>query len=527
MVRGRWLAIGAVFGGLGLALTVVVLARGGAPGVLHVVLTPLVGWSYGAAGLIACLQPRWRRVGALMIAVGLAWFVHLLDWTHVPALETAGAPFRNAYAAVAAHLLLAFPTGRLGSWRLRALAAAGYLVAVGLPPAGTGYDVQSAAGLLLACVVAAVLARRAWRAPAIVWHAGIAAFVALVANMLTGWLALWVAFSAALAAVPLGFLVSLAGVRLRRAALVVRLGRIDGPAQLRDALADALGDRSLTLAFWVPERQDYVDEQGRPAPVPATATLVERDGHRVGALVHDPRSRDEPELVEAVTAVAALALDRARLQAELRARIAELHASRARLVEATAAERRRIERNLHDGAQQRLVSVAFSLGLAQSRLTNDQPGAGAALAEARTGLATALAELRRLSQGIHPGVLVERGLRAAVAELTWNAPAPVAVDWDAPDRLPDDIETAAYYVIAEALANTAKHARAGSVRVGVKARDGLVRIEIADDGAGGADPAAGAGLRGLGDRVAALGGDLTVDSPAGEGTTVRMEVPCG
>jgi hypothetical protein len=190
-----------------------VLGRGGGLSVLHVVLTPVVGWSFGLAGLVACLRPRWRRVGALMVAVGLAWFVHLLDWTHVPALEAAAAPLRNAYAAVFAHLLLAFPTGRLGSKATRALAAAGYVDAVGLHLVATTtgatiwYDVEAAAGVVLAAIVMAVLVRRtlknAPRPATVVWCAALVACAALVGNLASAWLApdltlaLWVVFSAA------------------------------------------------------------------------------------------------------------------------------------------------------------------------------------------------------------------------------------------------------------------------------------------------------------------------------------------
>jgi signal transduction histidine kinase len=421
-VRRTWLASEVGFTVVGVALTVVVLARGGGVSVLHVLLSPLVGWSFGVAGVIAYTQERWRRVGILMLAVGFAWFVHLVDWTHVPVLVSASAPLRYAYAAVFAHLLLAFPTGHLGSRWLRALVTLGYLDAVGVrlvasvlggsARVATPYDAEAVVGIVLACLVMAVLGRRAWsagrsgmaRLPPAVGYAAVIAFAALVANVLSGWFAprlalpLWVAFSAAFAAVPFGFLASLLGVRLRRAGvtgrmvrLLMRLRRLADTRQSRDVLADVLRDPYLDLAFWVPDRGGYVDDRGGPVVLPGpegprVATLVERDGRRIGALVHGVGPRHDPELIDGVAAAAGLALDHARLDAELRARLAELQASRARLVETAAAERRRIERNLHDGAQQRLVSVAFALGLAQSRLSADPTGAGAALVEARAGL---------------------------------------------------------------------------------------------------------------------------------------------
>ena len=319
-----------MFAVLGASLTTVVVARGGGLAVLHVALTPLPGWSFGVAGLLACLQQRWRRVAVLLLAVGLAWFVHLLDWTHVPVLVAVCAPLRNAYTAAFAHLLLAFPSGRLRSRWTRALIAAGYLDAVGLQliatglggsssatswargdpsPAAAWYNLEATIGMALACLVMVVLARRAWlanqRPPAAVWAAAVIAFAALQVNLIAAWfaprlvLASWVLFSAAFAAVPLSFLASLLGLRLRRAGvagLIVRLGRVGDVAGLRDALADALRDSSLELAFWVPAKRGYVDAHGRTLALPEqddrrVAKLVERDGRRIGALIHDTAAR--------------------------------------------------------------------------------------------------------------------------------------------------------------------------------------------------------------------------------------------
>jgi len=214
-----------------------------------------------------------------------------------------------------------------------------------------------------------------------------------------------------------------------------------------------------------------------------------------------------------------------RLNAELHARLEELAASRARIVAAGDVERRRLERNLHDGAQQRLVTLALSLRLALAKLDSDPAAARAVLADAGEELALALAELRELARGLHPAVLTDHGLRAAVEMLAGRAPVPVEIA-DIPDeRLPEPVEAAAYYLIAEALTNVAKYARASAVRVRVAASDAGVSVEVSDDGVGGADPAAGSGLRGLADRVEALGGSLDVVSPAGAGTSLRAEIP--
>ena len=213
-----------------------------------------------------------------------------------------------------------------------------------------------------------------------------------------------------------------------------------------------------------------------------------------------------------------------RLNTELHARLEELAASRARIVTAADAARRRLERNLHDGAQQRLVTLSLSLRLALSKLDSDPAAARAALADTSDELALALDELRELARGLHPAVLSDRGLGAAVETLAARAPVAVEIA-DIPDeRLPEPVEAAAYYLIAEALTNVTKYARASSVRIRVSASDAIV-VEVTDDGVGGADPAAGSGLSGLADRVEALGGSLEVVSPAGGGTTLRAEIP--
>jgi signal transduction histidine kinase len=213
------------------------------------------------------------------------------------------------------------------------------------------------------------------------------------------------------------------------------------------------------------------------------------------------------------------------LHRELEVRLEELRASRARILEAEDAARRRIERNLHDGAQQRLVSVSMALGLAESRLALEPQRARSVLHEARESLSTALEELREISQGIHPAILTERGLATAIRELAYRAPMTNDLDV-AEDRLPELVEAAAYYVVAESLANIGKHASASRVHVTVARANGTARVLIADDGVGGADPVNGSGLRGLTDRVEALGGTFSVDSPPGRGTRIEVEIPC-
>jgi signal transduction histidine kinase len=221
-----------------------------------------------------------------------------------------------------------------------------------------------------------------------------------------------------------------------------------------------------------------------------------------------------------------MALENERLQAELRARLGQLQASRARLVDATESERRRIERDLHDGTQQRLVSLAMSLGLLDTKLPGDPEAAKPIAQEARQALAVALEELRELSHGIHPAVLSERGLAAAFEDLADRGALPAYVEVSIDERPNAGVEAAAYFVVSEALTNAIKHSHAREVRISAsRERDKLI-VEVTDDGIGGAAPAGGSGLRGLTDRVEALGGELVVSSPPGRGTTLRAELPC-
>jgi signal transduction histidine kinase len=228
--------------------------------------------------------------------------------------------------------------------------------------------------------------------------------------------------------------------------------------------------------------------------------------------------------VRAAGGAAALALENQRLAAELRARIEELRASRARIVEAGDTERRRLERDLHDGAQARLVALAMKLRLARRR-AEGAPEVAALLDESSADLQESLDELRELARGIHPAVLTDRGLGAALRSLADRAPLPVELASEPPEDLPPPVATAIYFVVAEALTNVAKYAQAGEATVSVQRVADRVVVEVADDGRGGARLDAGSGLRGLGDRVAALDGRLELDSPPGAGTRLRVEIP--
>jgi signal transduction histidine kinase len=545
------------------------------PGGAEIAVALLVGWSFVGSGLLAWERRPDNPVGRVMVATGFAWFAHELLWASGALLWTLGQLFEPTYLLGVGFLIVTFPDGRFHTLAERALLGTalvnvtvlqvawlllGYgdtpdcecpanLLRVADAPAASEaiVHVQQGLGAAIAVWTIVVVARR-WRgaspssrlAIAPVLTTGAIAFALLIPWVLNDALgeplADWpdVALQLALAAVPVAFLAGLLRLRLARAAvadLVVELGGEVAPGALRTALARALRDPTLTVAYWLEDRGRYVDAGGLPVTLPdgpeRAVTVVEREGRRIAALVHDPALADQPELVESAGAAAGLALENERLQAELRARLEELRASRARIVEAAEDERRRIERDLHDGTQQRLVSIAMTLGLADSRLGADAPAVRPLLAQARSALADALGELRALSQGIHPGILTERGLGAALEELVYGARLPLELDVGLPERLPERVEAAAYYVVSEALANVAKHADAGAVQVSVRRADGRAVVEVADDGVGGADGARGTGLRGLADRVDALGGRLRVESPPGRGTVVRAEIPCG
>jgi signal transduction histidine kinase len=255
-------------------------------------------------------------------------------------------------------------------------------------------------------------------------------------------------------------------------------------------------------------------------------TLVEQNGEQVAALVYDATLGEEPELVEAVSAAAGIALENGRLEAELRARLQELHGSRTRVVEAQQDERRRLERDLHDGAQQRLVALALELGMLAEQVDSD-PNTQSRLKRARSELAQSLNELRDIAHGLHPAVVSGHGLAVALESLVAVTPLEVRLKTDGLPRFPEPLEVAAYYVVSESLTNAAKHSQASRVSVDVGVTNDILIAEIVDDGIGGVDSERGTGLRGLADRVEALNGRLRIWSAPGHGTRVRAEIPCG
>ena len=539
------------------------------------VLTLVLGLSLLGSGLVSWQARPENRLGRVMVLTAFGFFASQLTEATPAWMYTIGTAVQYLWLIGFLYLLLTFPSGRLAGrldrWLMGAIVALLSLPLLAMLDGNKAglrcpecpdnllqivhnnrealnlLNLQRLVGSILLVVIVAMVIRRWGRASSARRHAvapvlvaGCATFLALA---VTATLDLFGdplnalpsnVFFYLSATVPIAVMFVLLQRRLARggvAGLVVELGMPGAHADLREALARTLGDPSLELAFWFPAEHCYVDGEGTPVRLPEgdgsrRATLVERDGQPIAALLHDPFLDDNAELVQSVCAAASLALENERLQAELRARLVDLQASRARLVGATDAERRRIERDLHDGTQQRLVSIAMSLGLLESKLPAQEGEARPLLRETRRALTLALEELRELTHGINPPLLVERGLAAALDELCRRAALPTHVRLDLARRLPDEAESAAYFVASEALTNAAKHSHAREVRVVAVYAAGTLTVEVADDGIGGAGAAGGSGLRGLADRVEALGGSFTVSSPPGRGTTLHAEIPC-
>jgi signal transduction histidine kinase len=297
---------------------------------------------------------------------------------------------------------------------------------------------------------------------------------------------------------------------------------------VRDSLAAGLGDDSLTIVYWLPEREIFVDDEGHEVQIAAATasgrvwTPVEHDGKLIAAIIHRPDLANT-DIVQTAGTAAVLQLENERLRADLRARLDELRDSRARIVEVSDAERRRLERNLHDGAQQQLVALALQLRLARNKTTDEE--SAKLIDGALEQLDQALSELRELARGIHPAILSDRGLGAAVKALAERQPLPTEVEFSVERELEPSVEATAYFVIAEGLTNIGKYAEAELASVNVRERDGALEVEVSDDGCGGADASKGSGLRGLEERLRALDGTLAVESKPGKGTHLVARIP--
>ena len=543
---------------------------------LFAALTILAGVSFVVAGLVAWRGRPERLTGALMIGIGFALFAGTLVAANRSLPFTVGLALSPVAAAALAHLVLAFPDGRLHSGLERFLVAAAYVNAIavqivmlmfmGIEHVGgcpcprnllfvrDDMGVHSAlmnahrlGGIAIAAGVASVLVRR-WQSASPLLRRALAPILvtggvttALLAAMLIADQAsagittsLQSAERVALATVPLAYLFGLFQTRLARVGiseLVVELG--NSPEQGRASRrARPRPERPVARARLLdarPPRSTWTSTGSTSDVVPTATravTILERRGQKVAALVHDVALGEDPALLDAVSSAAGLALDNERLLAELRAQLAETRDSRARIVDAADTERRRLERNLHDGAQQRLVTLALHLRMAQESLRDDPAAAEAMLDGVGEDLKLALEELRELARGLHPAILTDRGLAPALQSIATRAPFKVEINGVPPERLPAAIEAAIYYVVAESLTNAAKHAAASEARVELSTTDDTVTVEIRDNGRGGANLADGSGIRGLADRVEALGGRFELQSPVGAGTVVKASCHC-
>lgn len=463
----------------------------------------LVLISGGAA--VAAKGARAWRVGLLLSLAGGTWFLgNLAGWALL------------AHRGPLTHALLAYPRGRVPRL-LVPLVAASYVDGL-VEPLGRSDAVTA---VLAGAVLASAAARwtrargpeRRGVAVALAAAAGVAAVLAAGSTLGLAGEAPGVAFQRAYAlAVATAAVLLAGGLVLGRwteavlTGLVVDLGRRP-ELPLQQRLADTLGDPSLVVGYRLPDGR-LVDEAGRAVVERAGASTTTVEG--AGILVHDSGAAGDDALVESVAAAARMALANAALEAEVHSQIAELERSRRRLVEAADEQRRELERELRRGTQARLEHVAGLVAGVDAELERE--------------VEATLAELRELARGLHPTVLAEGGLDAALRELARRSPVPVSVRGTA-GRLPAPVEAAAYFVCSEALANVAKHARASAAVIDVACASGRLEIRVADDGVGGAKPAGGSGLRGLSDRVEALGGSLRVVSVPAGGTTVWLSIP--
>jgi signal transduction histidine kinase len=524
-----------------------------------------VAWSFAGAGVIALSRPAFRRVGVLMVVMSGVWFLSYLQLDASKLAWTVGWLLGPVCLALVAQLVLSYPAGRVWSAPARVVVGAAYMATVGVQLLSAFFQADgrnllfvaadqnlagivgrwgSAFGTVVTIALAVLVVDRLIRlravarrvalpllAGAVVYASVLAARLGASASGHTG-LSDWPQPVDQLGTllIPWGFFAGLLWTRLRRtgaSTLVVEL-REGGAETLRQRLARALGDPTLEIAYWLEGTSGYVDEAGRPFELPHAAgravTQVLAGGAPVAVLVHDPILLDEPDLIAAVRATAGLVLENERLAAEVRVQLVEVRASRVRIVVAADEARRRLERDLHDGAQQRLVGLSLKLRLAQ---TGADPATAAVLEKAQDEVEQALGELREFARGVHPSVLREDGLDAAVEVLARRAPLPVEVRGSVGMRLPEAVELAAYFFISEALTNIGKHARASYATLELSHRDRLLVIAVVDDGIGGADYRKGSGLAGLADRLAALDGTVSMERPAQHGTRLVASIPCG
>ncbi|TCC53746.1 hypothetical protein E0H75_08715 [Kribbella capetownensis] len=564
---GPWALWATVLAGFGTLVVSVVLAMAGdelvRPG-LQALLFNWITIPYLISGTLAWWRRPDSRLGPLMIATAFVMALTALQWSSVPALHSFGHLLDMVPSAMFLHVFLAYPTGRLETRPRQVVVIAAYVNVVVLQLAKIllGGNPDS----LLAITSEPVLAARIEQVQLITMSVllltgtvllfvrrpsaagtrrrpvtllvdtfglALVALAVLYVAGLRGWPQIETVRHIAFAAVglaPVAFLLGLLDARMARTdvgALLMEL-RAHPAGELREPLARALHDPSLTLAYWLPQYGTWADQEGRAITLRGAedgraTRVIKRDDEPIIALEFDRSLEDERELLDAVAAAAGIALENNRLQVELRARLQELQGSRARVIDAGQKERQRLERNLHDGAQQRLVALSLELGLLAGSAGGET---SERLLQAKREVSVSLDELRDVARGIHPAVLTGHGLAVALESLAAQAAVPVELEVAVDGRLTERIEVAAYYVVSESLTNIAKHAHATVASVHVTRSADTVVVEVVDDGVGGADTERGTGLRGLADRVEAVGGRLRIWSPAGHGTRLEAEFPC-
>jgi signal transduction histidine kinase len=539
---------------------------------IYLISPLLVLVAFLLVGILAWRSYPDEGTGRLFTLTGYAWFLPLLLQIHAGVPFTIANVTNSVYQATLTHLALAWPYGRLRSRIDRVVVGVNYGWNLLNPLLSNMFWDPQTQGCEQRCPNNLVLVHDSHHAydainTASAWI-GAAITVVVIARFAQNWLAadgyerramtrlLVVALPIAayiellnfqddlgwpfvvlneygpliLLAAPGAYAVARLWTRRARTAVgaaIVDLEPGSPPERLRGALARALGDPLLQLGV---RRADglILDTSDRVidlSDLPPGRGAVELDGEGSAVMVFDADLSREPALLRVATSAASLALEHARLQAAVEAQLEQVRASRARIVEAGDAERRRLERDLHDGAQQRLVTLSLVLGAASRRASDTDRELSDLIESARTEAREALVELRELARGIHPAVLTEAGLRGAIQALVERSLVATSITGLPEQRLPAAVEATAYFVVSEALANVAKHADGATATVSASVEDDLLTVRVVDDGPGGADATFGSGLRGLADRVASVGGSLRVDSPVGGGTCVEARVP--